>query len=171
MQPISMPSLTALRTHLLLTASDQATLSRLKAMTVQSDFHVGLISDRLPLLANLNVLENIALGPMYHNHMSLAACLKKLEPDINRLGLNTVLGQRQEFLTREQRLKALLLRCLANGSGYILLQSPPRSDCDTLDRALDALDAGVFLWVCCLSTDQDIYSSLGYTTIDLDTLA
>lgn len=167
MHAASISSLTSIREHLLLTTPDEATISRLKAMIIQSDFHVGLISDRLPLLANLNILENIALGSMYHRNMSLASCREQLRPAIKLLGVENVMDQRQQFLTRPQRLKVQLLRCVANGSGFILLESPPRSDCDILDQALAMLDARVFLWVSCLSTGKDVYTSLGYTVIDL----
>lgn len=167
MHAVSISSMTSIREHLLLTAPDQATISRLRAMIIQSNFHVGLISDRLPLLANLSALENIALGSMYHRNMSLASCREQLRPAIKLLGVENVMDQRQQFLTRPQRLKVQLLRCMTNGSGFILLESPPRSDCDILGQALAILDARVFLWISCLSTDKDVYTSLGYTVIDL----
>lgn len=171
MQPVSIITLTSTREHLLLTAPNETVISRLKAMITQSDFHIGLISDHLPLLANLNALENIALGCMYHHNMSLEACRKKMAPAVNRLGLESVMDQRREFLTREQRLNVQLLRCVANGSAFVLLESPPRKDCDTLEHALALLDENIFLWVCCLSTEQDVYTSLGYTTIDLSSFS
>jgi ABC-type lipoprotein export system ATPase subunit len=167
MRPLSILSLTSTKKHLLVTSPDEAAITRLKTMAVQSDFHVGMISDRLPLLANLNALENIILGCMYHNYMSLEACRKKMMPAIRRLDLERIMEHRQQFLSRPQRLKVQLLRCLANDCGFILLDTPPRLDCEILERALATLDAGIFLWVCCLSTEQDAYISLGYTHIDL----
>lgn len=170
-RPFSILTLTSLREHLLLAAPDESTIARLKDTASASESHVCEISEHLPLLANLNVLENVALGSMYHNHMSLTACLDKLEPAFALLKLEGIMDQRQQFLSKAQRLKVQLLRCIANGSGFILLDSPKRSDCDILERALATLDEQVFLWVCCLSTDKDVYTPLGYTTIDLDDFA
>ncbi|HDQ39886.1 MAG TPA: hypothetical protein ENN39_02495 [Desulfonatronum sp.] len=171
MQTLSIFSLTSTHEHLLLSSPDETTIARLKIMVVQSDFHVGMINDDLPLLANLNALENIALGSMYHKNMSLEACRRKLKPAIHLLGLEQVMDQRQQYLNRSQRLKVQLLRCLADDCGFVLLDSPPRSDCDILDRALTTLDAGVFLWICCLSSELDAYTSLGYAIMDLGLLS
>ncbi len=168
MQTISLFSLTAAHKHLLVTAPDESAIHRLKEMAVQSDFHVGMISDRLPLLANLSALENIVLGCMYHKHMSLKACQEIMTPAIRQLDLEWIMESRQHLLSRPQMLKVQLLRCLANDCGFVLLDTPPRQDCDILERALATLDAGIFLWVCCLSTEQDAYTSLGYTRIDLE---
>ncbi len=166
---LSVISLTAMREHLLLVALNQAVIDRLKSMAVQSHFHIGIIGDEVPLLGNLSAMENIALGAMYHHGMSLDACREKLAPAIMALDLADVVNQRKQFLTRPQRLKVQLLRCLASGCGFVLLESPPRADCDVLHRALDRVDEDIFLWVCCLSTERDVYTSLGYTHVDLDT--
>lgn len=171
MQTVSIFTLTSTREHLLLTAPNKTIFSRLKAMTTQSDFHIGLISDHLPLLANLSAMENIALGCMYHHNMSLKACRDKMARAIACLDLESVMDQRRDFLTRTQRLKVQLLRCVANGSAFIVLESPPSAACGILEHALTLLDENVFLWVCCLSTEQDVYTSLGYTTIDLSSFS
>lgn len=166
---LSIVSLTAMREHLLLVALNQAVIDRLKSMAVQSHFHIGIIGDEVPLLGNLSAMENIALGAMYHHGLSLDACRKKMEPTIAALDLANVMDQRQQFLTRPQRLKIQLLRCLAGDCGFVLLDSPPHADCDVLRRALDRMDEDIFLWVCCLSTDRDVYSFLDYTHVGLDT--
>lgn len=166
-----MDSLTALRRHLLLVASNPASIDRLRDMAGKSPFLLGLVGDRTPLLANLNVMENIALGAMYHHGMSLNACREKLGSAIAALDLEQSMDQRPELLTRPQRLKAQLLRCLGRGCGHVLLESPPRADCDVLHRALSRLDEDVFLWICCLSTERDVYTSLGYTQVELDAFA
>lgn len=164
-------TLTAKRRHLLITANDEETIANLRQACISSNLHVCLIGERLPMLANLSVMENIALGPMYHEHISLEECRDRLDSQIEILGLTSLLNLRREALSRPQRMKAQLLRCLANGASFVLLESPPRSDCEVLHRALGVLDTSISLWVCCLSTEQDVYSSMGYPTIDLGTVS
>ncbi|WP_045220853.1 hypothetical protein [Desulfonatronum thioautotrophicum] len=168
--PLFISSLTAQRRHLLLVAEQEATISRLTSMVVQSDFHIGVISDEFPFLANLSALENIALGCMYHKALHLPACQHKLQDVITALNLDNALDQRTQFLSRPLQLKVHLLRCIANESSFILLPLPSRSDCDILHRAVESLKHSIFLWVACLSNDQDVYTSLEYPIIDLNTL-
>lgn len=161
-------TLTAKRRHLLLVSENESTISRLTAMVVQSDFHVGVISDDFPFLTNLSALENIVLGCMYHKAMSLQSCREKIQDLVDALGLNESLDQRAQFQSRPMLLKMHLLRCMANESIFVLLPMIARSDCDILHRAAEILDRDVFFWVACLSNDQDVYTSLEYSVIDLD---
>lgn len=168
--PIFISSLTSRRRHLLLVAEKEATISRLTAMVVQSDFHIGVISEAFPFLANLSALENIALGCMYHKSMSIHSCHRQIQDVADALDVTSALNQRIQFLSRPLRLKMHLLRCIANESTFILLPMPSRSDCDILHRAVETQQRTVFLWVACLSNDQDVYTSLEYPIIDLNAL-
>lgn len=166
--PISISTLTSQRRHLLLVSESESTISRLTDMVVQSDSHIGVISDDFPFLTNLSALENIVLGCMYHKAMSLQSCRKRIQGLVDTLGLNESLDQRAQFMSRPLLLKMSLLRCMASESTFIFLPLLSRSDCDTLHRAAEILDRDVFLWVACLSNDQDVYTSLGYPVIDLN---
>ncbi|SMP68393.1 hypothetical protein [Desulfonatronum lacustre] len=166
--PISISTLTAQRRHLLLVSEDESTISRLTAMVLQSDFHIGIISDDFPFLTNLSALENIVLGCMYHKTMSLHSCRKKIQDLVDALGVNESLDQQAQFMSRPMLLKMHLLRCMANESTFIFLPTLSRSDCDILHRAAEILDQDVFLWVACLSIDQDVYTSLEYPVIELN---
>ena len=168
--PVFISSLTAQRRHLLLVSEDEATISRLSDMIVQSGFHIGIISDDLPFLANLSALENIVLGCMYHKALSLQSCRDRLQDVVTALGVDANLGQRPQFLSRPQLLKMHLLRCIADESAFILMPLPSRSDCDILHRSVETAGLDVFLWVACLSNEQDLYTSLEYPVIDLNTL-
>jgi ABC-type polar amino acid transport system ATPase subunit len=170
MQPVFISTLTVHRNHLLLVSPDDATLSRLTTIVAQSEFHIGIISDQFPLLVNLTALENIVLGCMYNNAMGIHSCREKLQPMIDRLNMNSSMDQRPQFLSRRQRLKVQLLRCLANESNFIFLPMPNRSDCDILHRTIELLNTPAFLWVSCLSNDKDVYTSLEYSIIHLDLL-
>jgi ABC-type lipoprotein export system ATPase subunit len=160
--------LTAQRRHLLLVSENESTISQLTAMVVQSDSPIGVISDDFPFLANLSVLENIVLGCMYHKAMSLLSCRETIQDFVDALGLNESLDQRSQLLSRPKLLKMHLLRCMANGSTFVFLPMPSRLDCDILHRAAESLDRDVFLWIGCLSNDQDVYTSLEYPVIDLN---
>ena len=168
--PVFISTLTAQRRHLLLVSQDEPTISRLTAMVVHSGLHIGVISEEFPFLANLSALENIVLGCMYHKAMSLQACLEDIQALVDALGLNEGLDQRPQLLSRPMLLKMYLLRCIANDSTFIFLPMISRSDCDILHRAADSLDRDVFLWVTCLSNDQDVYTSLEYPIFDLNSL-
>ncbi|PTN38055.1 hypothetical protein [Desulfonatronum sp. SC1] len=168
--PAFVSQLTAKRRHLLLVSENEPTISRLTAMIVQSDFHIGVISENFPFLANLSALENIVLGCMYHKAMSFQSCRERIQGHIDILGLNDALDQRAQILSRSMLLKMHLLRCIANESAFIILPLPSRSDCDILSRALESLEREIFLWVACLSNNQDIYTSLEYPIIDLNSL-
>lgn len=169
-QPVFLSELAAQPGHLLLICEDEAAFARLSDMIIDAGPELGIISDDFPLLVNLTALENIALGCMYHNNMSLPACQESIQPMLDRLNLGGSLHQRPEFLSRPLRLKAQLLRCIANGSTHVYLPAASRADCDILDRALRTLDTDVFLWVASLSSHLDHYTSLEYTVIDLKTL-
>ena len=137
-------------------------------MITQSRTNIGIVSDDFPFLANLSALENIVLGCMYHKAMSLQSCLETIQDLIAVLGLNDALDQRPQLLSRPMLMKMHLLRCMANESTFIFLPRPSRADCDILHRAAESLDRDVFLWVGCLSNDQDVYTSLEYPIIDLN---
>ncbi len=166
--PVSISTLTAQRRHLLLVSEDESTISRFRAMVVQSDFHIGVISDDFPFLTNISALENIVLGCMYHKAMSLQSCRKNIQGLVDALGLNENLDQQAQFMSRPMLLKMHLLRCMAMESTFIFLPMISRSDCDILHRAAETLDRDVFLWATCLSNDQDVYTSLEFPIIDLN---
>lgn len=166
--PAFISALTAKRRHLLLVAKNESAIARLTAMITQSNFNIGIISDDLPFLANLSALENIVLGCMYHKAMSLQSCREAIQDHIDVLGLNDALDLRPQLLSRPMLMKIHLLRCMANDSAFVILPRPSRSDCDILHRAAEILDRDVFLWVACLSNDQDAYTSLEYPIIDLN---
>lgn len=168
--PSAISALATRRRHLLLTAEDESTVSRFATMIVQTDPRIGIISEEVPFLANLSALENIVLGCMYHKALSLQSCLEGVRDVVNALGLSENLDLRPQLLSRPMLLKMHLVRCIANDASVVFLPRISRPDCDILHRAVDSLDRDVFLWVACLSNDQDVYTSLEYPIIDLNSL-
>lgn len=160
--------LTVMRSHLLLVAPDQAGVDRLRTAASGPEWPVGIISDDFPLLVNLTLLENITLAAMYHQSQSLQACLEHIAPWLDSLEMHAVMDQRPQFLSRPLRLKAYLLRSLLSGSTFLILPLLSRTDCDILHRSVQRADLPVFLWPCCLSNEVDVYTSLEYPLIELN---
>jgi len=95
-------------------------------LTLLSRGHIGLISNKFPFLSNLDIIENICLGLMYTQNISLRRCINKIFHYVKLLNMEDCLWQRKEQINQEQLVKAYFLRCIANGNSVIFMDSPKR---------------------------------------------
>lgn len=105
----------------------------------------GLVTESLPLRANLSVLENIALVPRYRRNLGAAASTGLAWRLLDRVGFTGCAMQRDPELDHEQRFVTKLLQAVLLEAPLILIDRPALLLPDTsypafLDRVLDALD-------------------------------
>ncbi|BBD07595.1 hypothetical protein [Desulfovibrio ferrophilus] len=150
-------TLLAETTDLLLTASNKGGIQQLVDLSLQTDFHIGVVGRRYPLLEELTVEENIALPGMYHRNLNPQQVIERLQGPLEILDLLGALSQRPTNLSRRDTLKVKLLRCLGQDSGIILLPTPGVEDVTQAFEAAQALKNGVRIWVACLDKTAPAY--------------
>lgn len=153
--------------HLLIAAATRGQVQQLTDLARQSGGHIATLGSGTPLLAELDVAENIALPAMYRHNRSLAGLLAELDGALRALGLAARLGARPVNLSRRELVCAHLLRAVAAGCGILLMPRPRPADARTALDALNALAApaaGGFaprLWVACLERETGDFQGLG----------
>lgn len=167
MTAINLSHFLSLDNDLLILSPVEAHLSRLTEIVVQSLTHIGVMGDAFPFLANLSIMENIALTQMYHQRLSYAQCVRRIGPAVETLGLGRVMGMRKESLSRRELLQAHLLRCLINHSSAILFPSPRSGDVPIILDCLRQLNRPARLWVSCLRADAGLYEDLGLKQVEI----
>lgn len=105
----------------------------------------GVVTESLPLRANLSVLENIALVPRYRRNLDEAASTGLAWRLLDRVGFTDCAMQRDPDLDHEQRFVTKLLQAVLLEPPLILIDRPALLLPDTsyptfLDRVLGALD-------------------------------
>ena len=167
MGTIKLSRLLNINRNLLLVALTPGQLSMLMDLAAQSQSHIGLIRDDFPLLSNLSLLENIVLSPSFHKNMTVGQAREKIAPSIEALKMGKALGWRKEWLSREELLKAYLLRGVASDNSIIMMQSPQLSDLEIVLDSIARLEGVLRLWVCCLWNETDKYSDYDLLEIEL----
>jgi predicted ABC-type transport system involved in lysophospholipase L1 biosynthesis ATPase subunit len=150
---------------LLLVVPDRDAAQDMVRRTGLSGFGVGVLGGPFPLLSDLDVLENAALGPMFHRGVSLRRMRRRLEPLARPLGLEGRLHALPPDLAPEERLPALMLRALADEARALLLPWPEPSRVLDADRLRQGLDPRPRLWVCCTRNNADAYTVLQLRTL------
>ncbi|OIO77802.1 MAG: hypothetical protein AUJ86_07965 [Hydrogenophilaceae bacterium CG1_02_62_390] len=84
----------------------------------------ALISDNLPLRANLSVLENAAIVLQYRRNMAYEAAADRAWSLLARLGQTDSAFKRDPDLNSEQRFAAKLARALILPQPIILIERP-----------------------------------------------
>lgn len=154
--------------HLLLTAPRKGPVQQLTDLAMQTDFHIGVMGRRTPLLAELSVAENIALPGMYHRNLSPRQICERLREPIAALGLETILDHSPARLTRDEAFKVKLLRCLGQDSGIILMPTPATDDVGRAFKAVNALGGGIRLWIAALEKTAAAYAVFDLKPIALE---
>lgn len=85
---------------------------------------VSLISDELPLRANLSVLENIAIVPQYRHNTAYEQAADQAWSLLARLDRTGCAFKRDPDLNHEERFIAKLLRAVIRAPSIILIDRP-----------------------------------------------
>ena len=135
--------------------------SLLQNMIVQSQGHIGIISDEFPFLSALSTIENIVLGNVYHQNISIKRARKRISEYVRILGLGNYLWKSVRHLPDEKLLLAMLLRCIASGNSIVFMGKPGSTRAEIVKNAVTAGELPVKPWVSCLDKDHTEYAALG----------
>jgi ABC-type polar amino acid transport system ATPase subunit len=124
----------------------------------------AVVTNDLPLRANLSVLENIAIVPQYRRNMRYEAAADQAWGLLSLLGQTDAAFKRDPDLNHEERFCAKLLRAVILSPPIILIDRPGQLLPDThyppfLDRTLAALE-GRFeqCWIVDYSWNEPLYA-------------
>jgi ABC-type lipoprotein export system ATPase subunit len=151
--------------NLLLTARNKRDAHKAVDLARRSDFHIGLVSEAVPLFTHLTLAENISLSNMYHQNFSLRQAVKRLEHAIKASGLEESLDKGLEELSRKEQVQAMFLRCLANNNSIVLIDTPSVKDMSVIEELNAESGARRRLWVLCLQKDAEKYQGFGLETV------
>jgi len=84
----------------------------------------ALVSNELPLRANLSALENIALVPQYRRDLGWSAAAAEAMALLEQLGCAACAGKRDAALTHEERFQVKLLRVVAAAPALVVIERP-----------------------------------------------
>jgi len=153
--------------NIILIASNEKQLDELMHQAVQPEYPIGVVSgERYPLLADLNVIENIVLRNMFHENISMKQATDVIFPFIESLGLAQKMGARPEDLTGEELINAYILRCISSRKEIILFESPEPYDIYVSWSWLKQMKLDMRLWICCLIDRAPVYDRLSFKKID-----
>ena len=85
---------------------------------------LGLVSLYAPLISNLNIWNNIALIPQYHQNISQVEARDLVNDLLCRAGMESISEKRNSSLTTEERFCAMLLRALMVRDAVVVLDRP-----------------------------------------------
>jgi len=131
---------------------------------LQASQDSALVSDDLPLRANLSVLENIAIVPQFRQNLRYEAAADAAWDLLARIGRTDTAMKRDPDLSFEERFIAKLLRAIILKPPVILIDRPARLLPDThyppfLERTLAALE-GRFeqCWIVDYAWNEPLYA-------------
>jgi ABC-type uncharacterized transport system ATPase subunit len=156
------------RPGLLIVGRREGHINELTEMVAQSQGHIGILGDAFPFLSNLDVLENIVLGTMYQQHISMKKAGESVRKPIRALGLEKWMDQRKEKLDSPTMLQCQLLRCIACGNSIVLLPSPTFTMAETILLAIETIRHPLAVWIGCNEKDVATYDRLGFSTFYLE---
>ncbi len=169
---MAIPNIEALlndnRPRLLLVAQTEGQVCELATTLLQCRSSIGIIGNEFPFLANLNVVENILLGTMYHNNLPLEEAFEPLREDIEALGVMDVMRQRKNQLNTLTRMKCQLLRCIACGNTIVLVHTGQFAVAQTLLHALEMLRQPPAMWIACSAKNALAYEKLNFPTFHIE---
>lgn len=84
----------------------------------------ALVSNELPLRANLTALENIALVPQYRRDLGWTAAAGEAMALLERLDCVACMGKRDAELTHAERFQVKLLRAVAAAPALVVIERP-----------------------------------------------
>lgn len=154
--------------RLLVIGMHESQISELVTMFVQSQSHIGIIGNEFPFLSNLDMMENIVLGTMYRQNISLEKARKYLDEPIRALGLERWMHERKEKLDLRALILCQLLRCIACGNSIAVLPSPMVTLAKMVIQATARLAQAPAVWIACSVANATAYESLGLPTFHLE---
>jgi ABC-type uncharacterized transport system ATPase subunit len=143
-------------------------ISELISLVTQSKGHIGILGDDFPFLSNLSVLENIVLGTMYRQNISMEKAREPIQEHILALGLNKWMNQRKDQLDSRATILCQLLRCISCGNSIVLLPSPAFTMAETIIQAIETVRHPLAVWIACNEKDAATYNRLGFSTFYLE---
>jgi len=146
----------------LILVTDEADIPYFVLSAVTDFPSIGIVSDRFPLLANLNVIENITLFSMYHENIGFKEASERIKPYFSDLDMAEVSRKRKENLTRQELIQTYALRCFSRGCDFIMTDFDKMSDMKILRETLDKTKKRVFLWIMCSQNDLGNFSEFNY---------
>lgn len=105
-------------------ASESALESELAAFTNLYRHRIGMVSEDVPLISNLDVWINIALIKQYHQHLSGKAAQNEVMGYLRRYQLETMAHKRTSVLTDVQRFHVMLLRAAMVADAVVVIDRP-----------------------------------------------
>ncbi|MCG6953056.1 MAG: hypothetical protein LJE90_11830 [Betaproteobacteria bacterium] len=84
----------------------------------------ALVSNELPLRANLTALENVALVPQYRRDLDWTSAAGEAMALLERLGCAACAGKRDAELTHAERFQIKLLRAVAAAPALVIIERP-----------------------------------------------
>lgn len=111
---------------------------------------LGLVSQDIPLISNLDVWINIALIRLYHRNQPRGESEKEVVGYLDRYGLGQIAYRRSPALTNRERFCVMLLRAAMVADAEILIDRP--------FRIMPELEDGFFVLEC-IGVIEDLYRS------------
>ncbi|TCJ15044.1 hypothetical protein EZJ19_08255 [Parasulfuritortus cantonensis] len=124
----------------------------------------SLVSEELPLRANLSVLENIAIVPQYRHNMAYEQAADLAWTLLVRLNRSDCAFKRDPDLSHEERFVAKLLRAVIRAPSIIFIDRPalllpdthyPPFVSATLDGVADKINE---CWIVDYSWNEPLYA-------------
>jgi ABC-type lipoprotein export system ATPase subunit len=85
---------------------------------------IGMVSEDVPLISNLDVWINIALIKQYHQNLPREAAEEEVMAYLRRYGLEKIAKKRNPALTDEQRFRVMLLRAVMVAEAVVVIDRP-----------------------------------------------
>ena len=105
--------------------ADEAALeNELAAFTNLYRQRIGIVSEDVPLISNLDVWINIALIRQYHQNLSGEAAQEEVMGYLHRYQLEMIAHKRTHALTAEQRFRVMLLRAAMVADAVVVIDRP-----------------------------------------------
>ncbi|PKN60336.1 MAG: hypothetical protein CVU53_03585 [Deltaproteobacteria bacterium HGW-Deltaproteobacteria-11] len=105
-------------------ANEAALENELAAFTNLYRQRIGIVSEDVPLISNLDVWINIALIRQYHQNLSGEAAQEEVMGYLCRYQLEMIAHKRIHALTDEQRFRVMLLRAAMVADAVIVIDRP-----------------------------------------------
>jgi ABC-type nitrate/sulfonate/bicarbonate transport system ATPase subunit len=86
--------------------------------------HIGMVSENVPLVSNLDVWINIALIKQYHENLPDQVAFEEVMSYLTRYQLDQIAHKRNPSLTPEQRFRVMLLRASMVVDAIIVIDRP-----------------------------------------------
>ncbi|WP_028575325.1 hypothetical protein [Desulfonatronovibrio hydrogenovorans] len=152
--------------NLLLVCPSKSRDSLLQNMIVQSQGHIGIISDDFPFLSSLSVIENVALSNMFHQNVSLERVKARFGDYLAKAGLEEYLWKSPRLLPHVKLVLAKLLRCVCSGNSIVFMGSPRIDDARVVLDWIRDNSVPVKLWISCVDEEAAMFDDLALKQVD-----